>query len=153
MLLRFDFRMRERGLTLIEVIIVLVLIGAMAGFGFPRLADAWVRQSVRSARAALVGLYAKGRATAIERGAVTRVIVDNNRVRIESVDPVTGATVVVGSVEDLGNRYGVRILPSLDTCVYDPRGVAREAGETVVTISRGSVVQVLRINQLGRVIR
>lgn len=145
--------MRERGLTLIEILIVMALIGAMAGFGFPRLADAWVRQNVRSARAALVGLYARGRATAIERGATTRVIVENNRVRIESVNPVTGATVIVGRIEDLQSRYGVTIAPSLDTCVYDPRGVAREASETVLTIARGSVVQVLRINRLGRVIQ
>ncbi len=145
--------MRERGLTLVEVVIVLVLIGSMAAFGFPRLADVWVRQNVRSARNALAGFYAKGRATAIERGAVARVIVENNRVRIESINPVTGATVVVGRVEDLGSRYGVTIYPSLDTCVYDPRGVAREVGETVFTITRGTVVQTLRINALGRVIQ
>ncbi|GIW52648.1 MAG: hypothetical protein KatS3mg081_2003 [Gemmatimonadales bacterium] len=145
--------MRERGLTLAEVVIVLVLIGALAAFGFPRLTDAWVRQNVRSARNALAGFYAKGRATAIERGAVARVIVENNRVRIESVNPVTGATVIVGNVEDLHARYGVTISPSLDTCLYDPRGVAREASETVFTITRGTAVQTLRINQLGRVIQ
>jgi prepilin-type N-terminal cleavage/methylation domain-containing protein len=147
------FKMRERGLTLAELVIVLVLIGALAAFGYPRLADVWVRQSVRSARAALAGFYAKGRATAIERGAVARVIVENSRVRIESVNPVTGATVIVGGVEDLNARYGVTISPSVDTCLYDPRGVARKAGETVLTISRGTAVRTLRINQLGRVIQ
>jgi hypothetical protein len=41
----------------------------------------------------------------------------------------------------------------VDTCLYDPRGVARKAGETVLTISRGTAVRTLRINQLGRVIQ
>lgn len=140
-------------MTLVEVVIVLVLIGTMAAFGVPRLADVWVRQSVRSARNALAAFYAKGRATAIERGAVARVIVENNRVRIESIDPATGAAVVVGNVEDLNTRYGVTISPSLDTCLYDPRGVARKAGETVFVLSRGTAVQTLRLNQLGRVIQ
>jgi prepilin-type N-terminal cleavage/methylation domain-containing protein len=145
--------MRERGLTLVEVVIVLVLIGALASFGFPRLAGVWVGQSVRSARNALAGFYARGRATAIERGAVARVIVENSRVRVESVNPVTGAAVIVGNVEDLRARYGVTVSPSIDTCVYDPRGVAQEAGETVLVITRGTVAETLRINQLGRVIR
>lgn len=145
--------MRERGFTLIEVVIVIVLIGAMAGFAFPRLGGAMAKQSVRSARGAVVAMFAKARATAIQRGAATSLIIKNDTLFVQSVHPVTGAVQRVGNFEDLAARYGVDIQPNNDTCLYDPRGIALEAGNLVVTVTKGAFTETIVVNAVGRVIQ
>ena len=145
--------MRERGFTLLEVLVVMALIGAMAAFAYPRLGDAITKQNVRSARVAVVGQFAKARATAIQRGARTSLILKNDTLYVQSVHPVTGAIQRVGSFEDLRKRYGVDIQPERDTCTYDPRGIAMEAGDLTVTVTKGAYSATIVVNAVGRVIQ
>ncbi len=145
--------MNRRGLTLIELVIVIVLIGVMAGLGFPRLGDAMTKQSVRSARTLVVGLVAKARATAIQRGSATRFIVSNGKITIQSSNPVTNVTQTVGNVEDLGSRYGVTVQPSSLTLTFDGRGIGMETTETTISITKGSYGSKIVISPVGRVIQ
>lgn len=145
--------MNQRGVTLIELLIVIVLIGIMAGFGFPRLGDAITKQNVRSARTLFVGVHAKARATAIQRGSQTQLILSGGRVTIQSTNPVTNAVQQVGNVEDLGERYGVTVQPSAVTLTFDARGIGRETTETTISITKGSYGSRIVISPVGRVIQ
>ncbi len=145
--------MDRRGLTLIELVIVIVLIGVMAGLGFPRLGDAMTKQSVRSARTLVVGLLAKTRATAIQRGSRTQLILNNGQVTIRSSNPVTNVTQTVGNVEDLGSRYGVTVQPSSATLTFDARGIGMGTAQTTISITKGAYGNKIVISPVGRVIQ
>jgi len=145
--------MNQRGVTLIELLIVIVLIGVMAGFGFPRLGDAITKQSVRSARTLFVGVHAKARATAIQRGSQTQFILAGGRITIRSTNPVTNVAQQVGNVEDLGTRYGVTVQPTNVTLTFDARGIGMETAETTISITKGSYGSKIVISPVGRVIQ
>ena len=61
-------RASRAGFSLIEVLMVVILIGIMAGIGFPMMRDALIKSDVKSARAQAMLLYAQGRASAQESG-------------------------------------------------------------------------------------
>jgi prepilin-type N-terminal cleavage/methylation domain-containing protein len=145
--------MNRRGVTLLELMIVLVLIGAIAGYAFPRIGDAVTNQSVKSARVAMVALFAKARYTAIGRGSTTSFIVNNGQITVQSNNPVTNVTETVGVPEDLVARYGVTVSPSSLTLTFDPRGVGTAAGQTTISITKGSHATSLVISAAGRVIQ
>ncbi|HEX9581392.1 MAG TPA: GspH/FimT family pseudopilin [Gemmatimonadales bacterium] len=145
--------MTARGFTLLELIIVIVIMGAMAGLAFPRIGDAVTQQSVRSARAGMISFVAKARGTAIQRGSTVRLIVSSNRVFVQAAHPVTNALQTVGVMEDFNARWGVTVDPTNDTLVYDARGIGLEASETVYTVSRGAFASRIVISVVGRVIQ
>ncbi len=145
--------MNQRGMTLIEVVIVIVLIGAMAGYAIPRIGDAITKQNVRSARTLFVAMHARARATAIQRASRTQLVVSNGQVSIVSTNPVTGATQTVGNVEDLTRRYGVTVLPTSLTLTFDARGIGTEGSQTEVSISKGQYASRIVISPAGRVIQ
>lgn len=145
--------MHQRGVTLIELLIVIVLIGVMAGFGFPRIGDAITKQNVRSARTLFVGTHARARATAIQRGSQTQLVLSGGSLTVRSSHPVTNAVQIVGNVEDLGARYGVTVQPSTVTLTFDARGIGMETTETTISITKGSYGSKIVISPVGRVIQ
>ncbi len=145
--------MNQRGMTLIEIVIVIVLIGAMAGYAIPRIGDAITKQNVRSARTLFVSMHARARATAIQRASRTQLVVSNGQVSIVSINPVTGAAQTVGNVEDLTQRYGVTVLPASLTLTFDARGIGTEGSQTEVSISKGQYASRIVISPAGRVIQ
>lgn len=143
--------MNQRGMTMIELILVITLIAIMGAFAFPRLGDAITKQDVRSARTLFIGVHARARAVAIQRGSRTSLIVDTGRLTIQSLRPVTNAVDTV-AVEDLGARYGVTVVSSNPTLTFDGRGVQQEpAAETIVSITKGAYGTQIRISPVGRV--
>lgn len=145
--------MNRRGVTLIELVIVFVLIGVLAGLGFPRLGDAMTKQSVSSARTLLVSLHAKARATAIQRGSQTQFVLDNGKIAIRSSNPVTNVTETVGNVDDLVSRYGVTVQPTNLTLTFDARGIGMETNQSTISITKGSYATQIVISSVGRVIK
>ncbi len=143
--------MNQRGVTLIEIVIVIMLIGVMAGFALPRLGDALTKQNVQSARTLFVSAHARTRATAIQRGTQTQLIVSNGRLTIQSANPVTSVVDTVGSVENLGARYGVTVQPTNVTLTFDGRGIGMEATEITISITKGSYGSTIVISPVGRV--
>ena len=143
--------MNQRGVTLIEILFVISLIGIMAAFAIPRFGDAIARQDVRSARTRLIGTHARARATAIQRGTQTSLIVNNGRLVIQSTNPVTNAVDTVGNEQDMGARYGVMIQPTNLTLRFDGRGVGLEAVESTIAITKGAHGTQIRISPVGRV--
>ena len=101
-------RMRRSGFTLIEVVIVIVLIGIMASFFFPRIGQSLRRQDVSSARNAVTTLLAKARAAAVQRGRGVAFIHRSNSIIVLSNHPVTGV------VDTVDNQNLSELLRSID---------------------------------------
>jgi prepilin-type N-terminal cleavage/methylation domain-containing protein len=145
--------MNRRGFTLIEVVIVIVIIGVMAVFFFPRLGATLQKQNVRSARNAITTLHAKARAIAIQRGREVRFVLDANRIYLASRHPVTGVVDTVDSPQNLSDRYGVSISSTRDTLRIDPRGVGMASSNTVIVVSRAGFADTITISSIGSVLR
>ena len=143
--------MNRRGLTLTELLIVIVIIGAMAAFAFPRIGNGIRLQSVRSARTLFITQHARARATAIQRGSRTQMVLNNGQIVIRSRNPVSGASEQVGGVEDLGVRYGVTVQPTTLTLTFDPRGIGTETSSSTITILKGTIATTIVITPVGRV--
>ena len=143
--------MNKRGVTLIEIIIVIVLVGVMTGFALPRIGDAITKQSVQSARTFFISAHARTRATAIQRGTQTQLIVSDGRLTIQSANPVTYVVDTVGGVQDLGARYGVTVQPANVSLTFDGRGIGTENTGTTISITKGSHGSTIVISPVGRV--
>ena len=145
--------MNRHGFTLMELLIAVALVAVMAAMAVPRIGTALTRQSVRSARGAVVTLHAKARGAAIQRGRRTDLIFTGNTVLVRTRHPVTGALDTVGSPENLLRRYGVTVSTSRDTLTFDPRGLGMESGNTKITVQKGAFTESVEISALGRVLR
>lgn len=144
--------MNRSGFTLIEALVVIVLIGIVGAFAFPRIGRELERQNVRSARAALTTMHAKARATAIQRGRAVALVCQNNELFILSQHPVTGAVDTVDR-RDLMANYGVTLAATRDSLVFDPRGLGMEGGATTMVVSRSGYADTVRITPVGSIVR
>lgn len=145
--------MGNRGVTLMELLVVIVLIGVMAGLAMPRIGTAITEQNVRSARNAVVMMHAKARSTAIQRSRRTVLWFDGNKVIIRSQDPMTLDVDTVGVPDDLREKYGVTLLSSRDSLVFDPRGLGTETSNTMVTVRKSTFADSVIVTSIGRVLK
>ncbi len=102
---------------------VLVLISILAGVSFPKVSRAYTAYQVRAARDAIVTIHAKARSTAMQRGKTTFLHFHGDTLEIRSANPVSGAMETVGVVESMGRRFGVTVLSSHDSLMFDGRGL------------------------------
>jgi prepilin-type N-terminal cleavage/methylation domain-containing protein len=144
--------MNRRGFSLIEMVTVILLIGVMAAFFFPKAARELERRSVSSARSAIATMHAKARATAIYRGQRVNLERSGNVLLILSAHPVTGA---VDTVEqrDLFGSYGVTVTSTRDVLVFDPRGLGTEGSATTIVVTRSGYSDSLQITPVGSIVR
>ncbi len=152
--------MNKRGFTAIELIMVFVIIGIIAVFGFPKIRSAVTKSNVRSAKVALGTLVVKARAAAVARGCnatITLTSGTSGTVSI-SVCNVNGTgNQILGGVDSLAARYNVTMTPSAGTLTFDPRGLSTSYATLVVGFSATSLSNMISdsviINQLGEVVR
>ncbi len=145
--------MNRRGFTVIEIIIVIVLIGIVAGLTAPRLRTALIRQDVRSARDALVNMHATARASAIQRGRFTALWIVGDTALVVAQHPVTAAFDTIVNPTNLRTRWGVTVTTNNNWLVFDPRGMSATGGTTNIVVRRGAFQDNIQINPLGRVVR
>ncbi|HYT03943.1 MAG TPA: hypothetical protein VEM13_03590 [Gemmatimonadales bacterium] len=128
--------MRRSGFTTIEMIIVVIMIGIIVAFGFPKLHGVLDKTNVRSARVAVGTYAAMARSAAIQRGcqaAVHFAYGTSSSVWVTSCRPLTGAIDTIGPVENLYAHFNVTLSATpLDSVRYDPRGLSLETVTTVV---------------------
>lgn len=145
--------MSERGLTVAELVIALVLIGILTAMTVPRIGQSMTKQGMISARNAVIGMVAKSKASAVQRGSTTSLVFTGGNMVIRSRHPVTGAIDTVGTPENLYQRFGATIAASRDSLLFDPRGLGSEAGTTTIVVSRGDFADTVVISPAGRVLR
>lgn len=143
--------MNRRGFSLIELLIVIVLIGAVTSFAVPMVRRGMEARRVSGARITITTMNAKARAIAVQRSRVVRLIVNGNEVRLVSLHPVTGAVTVIEQ-RNLYSVYGVTLSSTRDTLFYDPRGLGLQNSATTIAVSRpGGYADTVVINSLGGV--
>lgn len=145
--------MTRRGFTLIEILMVIAIIGAVAALTYPRIAEGLNRENVRSARQAITTMHARARATAIQRGRTTSLVHNGNVVLVLSRHPVTGALDTISDPVNIYNSYGGVVQTwSRDTLVFDPRGVGMETSATSIMVRKAALADTIRITPVGSVI-
>ena len=148
--------MNKRGFSAIELILVFVIIGIIAAFGFPKIRSAVIKTNVRSARAAMGTLVVKARAAAVARGCnatMTLTSGTTGTVAISVCNVAGTGTEVLGGVDSLAARFNVTMTPSASTLQFDPRGLATNFATLYVVFSSNSIRDSVVINQLGQVVR
>ncbi len=100
--------MRRSGFTTIEMVIVVVLIGIIAMFGFPKIRQALDKTNLRSARDAVGTLAATARAASVQRGcrSALHFTATPSTVWVTTACPTKVDT--VSGVQDLTKRFKVR---------------------------------------------
>jgi len=141
--------MHHRGFSLVELLIVIVIIGVIASFGYPSVRRGLEANRVNGARVAITTMNAKARALAVQRSRTVWLILSGNNVMVVSRHPVTGAL----DTADRRNVYdvhGVTVGSTRDTLRYDARGLGLQNSSTTITVTRpGGYADTVVITSLG----
>lgn len=135
----------RRGATLMELVVVLLIIGVLAGIALPNAHLAADRMSARAAIQEAASLFSFARRSAITRRSPVGVVIDTG----------AGAIIVrIGQTElarqGLRERYGVSLSATRDSMSYDPRGLGYGAANLTVVARRGRGAETLSVSRLGR---
>ncbi len=153
-------RVRSRsGFTLIEMLIVVVILGLIVLFGYPKVGAAMAKTDLRSARTTVINLVATARAASVQTNRRTWIKFEGNKAYVlarprQKVGAGTADT--VGTVQNLSAQYGVTLATGADpdSIQFDPRGFGANLGLGVtVTLSRNSHAETVTLDGLGRVIK
>jgi len=138
----------RKGVTLPELVMVLVIIGVMLAMALPRLAGWLDWLAVDRAAQEITAFHRTARFTAILRGQGIRLdfSVDSLRATLE------GPTDSVLLLWPGPGRLGVRLTASRPTIRFWPNGVGLGA-DTKLVLRRGAAAESLTISLLGRLKR
>jgi len=149
------------GFTTIELLIVIVLIGAVTVITFPKIRQALDKTSVRAARVDVATFAALAKAAAVRRGC--RGVIHfsygaGSAVWVTAcprLAPGAGTVDTVSSIDSVGQRYSVSLTSTSDSLQFDPRGLEMDNVTTVVrfTGNVASNTDSVVINPLGKVVR
>jgi len=148
---------RRNGFTLFELLTVVVIIGVVSMFAFPRMQEAWNRSSLRGARNKLVAIYASSRAAAIETNRTVWVHFRSDTVWVTATPRLattgSGTKDTIGVVQALDASYGVALVSSADSLQIDPRGLGVNGGSTTFNITKDEYADTLVVSGFGRIVR
>jgi prepilin-type N-terminal cleavage/methylation domain-containing protein len=138
----------QRGMTAIEMVVVLSLIALMVGIVAPTFGRVRDGIAVRNAAAEAVSAFAVARQAAIVRGARAALTVDRPPGHITVV--VRGEMLLQRNLEE---TYGVTISSTRDSTAYSPLGHGFGAANLSLVIARGRVAETIFVSREGRVRR
>lgn len=144
------FRLARSGFTLTEMMTVVVVIGLLILFTFPRAGLVFDRTQVHSARGVVVNMFQAARVAARQSNRTTAIHLAGQRVWVERR---VSSTVVDTTVElvDLSAVYGVAMSSSVDSIVIDPRGFS--SGAATIVLARSGFADTVLIGRYGKVSR
>ena len=139
---------RARGVTLIELLLALTVLGVMISIAIPRTSAVVDRLRVRGAAQDVMLGLASARAAAARRSDFTSFIVDPRAGRVRVV--CRGETLFE---RDIARTRGVRLEATRESITYAPTGMGWGAANTTVVVSRGGHTDTIVTSRLGRVRR
>jgi Tfp pilus assembly protein FimT len=143
----------------VELILVVVLIGILAGIALPTLGRIRTSAALRNGRAALTSALATARSAATRWGrtSVLRIDADADAlwVVVDTSDTGSGADTVVLTRFDLRSDMGLDLRSDRAALCFDSRGVGTTAAACPATGARlilvyGAVADTLLVNVAGR---
>lgn len=150
-------RSGQAGFSLIEMLIVVVMIGLMSLFAFPRVVRVFDQSQVRSARQAVQNKFNTARMNARQFGRRTFLIRNGNWFVVERtprmVELVGSDRDTVGSMINVRNDNWQVAAEGADTVAIDPRGLTQGAGPWVFTFVRNAARDSIIISGFGMVTR
>ena len=151
--------MRNKGYTIVEIVVVMTLAGAALAIATPSLPSAYRRTAVRSAVDEYMSTHSLARAAAVRYGRTAELHVDSNGRFWVEVDTSStgGVTDTVGVVKNLSDE-GVALTDYRSIVCFDSRGVPTTRGacepmDATMIFSSKSLVDTVTVTVLGRVLR
>ena len=151
----------QKGVSLLEIIVVMVIASVIVGMGAPKVAAALRQRSVTSAADQFLLAHSFARSTGIRYGRVAQLHIDASTARVW-VDVDTSAN-GVGQRATIANiRYvsdaGLQMASNRSLLCFDGRGIAStagscESGDANVIFSDGVVADTVSTTILGKVLR
>jgi type II secretory pathway pseudopilin PulG len=137
-------RSRRRGFSLIQLLIVIALMGAIMFRVAPTIADLKRRSALRGARMELVAAFSAAQEAAMQKGKTATLTISGNAITVTALSGLTGNTVtVLGPIRlsDFGATVSP-LSPAPSALSFDARGLVTPAttatNSYVVTVSGGA---------------
>lgn len=147
---------RSAGFSLVEMLIVVVMIGLMSLFAFPKVAKVFDQTQVRGARQAVLNKYNTARVNARQSSRHTFLVRSGNVFWIERAPrmvPLVGSTRdTVGQILNLNASWMVSVRGNTEVPI-DPRGLTVGAGPWLFAVTRHEASDSVVISEFGRVTR
>jgi len=152
-----------RGITLLELVMVMTVIALLLGLTLPLASALAGRFRVGSARDAFVNTHARARAVAVQFGREGRLHIAADRgqfwVEVDTGVPGAMATDTIGMVVNVTKEYGgVTLFSPRRVLCFDSRGLAYSGGvcephDAVIEFARMDRVDTVQLSLGGSVIR
>jgi prepilin-type N-terminal cleavage/methylation domain-containing protein len=117
-------RRSREGYTLTELLIVVVMVGALTMFALPKFSGLVARNKLQAARDEITAAIATARAAAVQKGRTATLRINNNRVWVTVLTDDAGTTMTVVPMKSMMTLYNVSLSATDSTIHYDMRGFA-----------------------------
>ena len=146
----------RRGVSLIETLIVLLMIGAVTALALPKVRTAQTHESTRNARREVQASLARAKGTAVQRGCRATMHMRASgpaRVWVTTcrITPLVGSTLdTIGGVIYLNARYGVTVSTDADSIPFGPNSLGLGTAMINMGFTKAGYTSSLQITPVGR---
>jgi Tfp pilus assembly protein FimT len=140
----------ERGLTVVELLVVLVIAGFMLALGMPRVGDMLDHLAADAAARDVAAALAVARHIAVDQGRRVRLRLGQDSLRVDTLDG--GSWGQYRSRPGPASR-GASLSATNSIVIFSPLGLTWGVSNTTVTLTRGSHVETVVVSKVGRVRR
>lgn len=152
---------QRRGVTMVELLMVLSVIGIVAAMGGPKISAALQRRTTASVADQFVLTHSLTRSTALRYGRVAQLHIDAPGKRfwidVDTSANGIGQRATIAFVRDVSGN-GLQMASTRTLLCFDARGIAStvgscESGDAQVVFTDGSMADTVKTTTLGKVLR
>jgi len=152
---------QRRGVTMVELLMVLSVIGIVAATGGPKLSAALQRRTTASVADQFVLTHSLTRSTALRYGRVAQLHIDAPGKRfwidVDTSANGIGQRATIAFVRDVSGN-GLQMTSSRALLCFDARGIAStvgscEPGDAQIVFADGMMADTVKTTALGKVLR
>lgn len=154
-------RLRDRsGFTLFELLTVIVLMGIVLAFAYPRMSSMATSASLRTARGAMITAVNVAKSSAVTSGKCAYLRLTSSSVTVFTTPCEGGTQITVVSNRNFASDYGVAVTiakgggtaVASDSLGFDPRGIPLNNTQSALfTITKNSRTSTVTVGNYGRV--